>query len=94
MAKATWNGVVVAESDQTVIVEGNHYFPRDSVATEYFETSEARTVCPWKGVANYFDLVVGDARNPGAAWTYKDPKPAAADIRDHVAFWRGVRIES
>ena len=94
MAKAIWNGVVLAESDQTVMVEGNHYFPPSSISSEYFETSEARTVCPWKGVANYYDIVVDDARNPGAAWTYADPKPAAADIREHIAFWRGVRVES
>jgi uncharacterized protein (DUF427 family) len=94
MAKAIWNGVVLAESDTTVIVEGNHYFPPDSIRAEHFEANDSRTVCPWKGVANYFDVVVGDSRNPGAAWTYADPKPAAADIRDHVAFWRGVSVES
>ncbi|HSF84500.1 MAG TPA: DUF427 domain-containing protein [Acidimicrobiia bacterium] len=94
MAKAIWNRVVLAESDETVMVEGNHYFPPSSISSAHFEANEAHTVCPWKGVANYFDIVVGDARNPGAAWTYPDPKPAAADIRDHVAFWRGVTVES
>ena len=94
MAKAIWNGVVLAESDETVMVEGNHYFPPESISSEYFEESEAHTVCPWKGVASYFDIVVGESRNPGAAWTYPDPKPAAGDIRDHIAFWRGVRVES
>lgn len=94
MAKAMWNGVVLAESDETVMVEGNHYFPPSAINSEYLESSDAHTVCPWKGVANYFDVVVGDARNAGAAWTYADPKPAAADIREHVAFWRGVRVES
>ena len=94
MAKATWNGVILAESDTTVMVEGNHYFPRSSINEEYFDANESRTVCPWKGVATYFDVVVGDTRNAGAAWTYPDPKPAAADIRDHIAFWRGVRVES
>lgn len=94
MAKASWNGVVVAESDATVIVEGNHYFPPDAVKTEHLQKSDARTVCPWKGVASYYDVVVGDARNAGAAWYYPDPKPAAADIKDHVAFWRGVTVES
>lgn len=94
MTKAIWNDVVLAESDETVVVEGNHYFPRDSVNEEYFHANDSHTVCPWKGVASYFDIVIGEARNSGAAWTYPDPKPAAADIRDHVAFWRGVKVES
>jgi uncharacterized protein (DUF427 family) len=94
MAKATWNGVVLAESDDTVIVEGNHYFPRVAVNEEYFEASDAHTVCPWKGVASYLDVVVDGARNPGAAWFYPEPKPAAADIQDRVAFWRGVSVHS
>jgi uncharacterized protein (DUF427 family) len=92
MAKAIWNGTLLAESDETVVVEGNHYFPKTSLKQEHFEANDNQTVCPWKGVASYYDVVVGDARNPGAAWTYPDPKPAAADIRDHVAFWRGVEI--
>lgn len=94
MAKAVWNGVVLAESDETVMVEGNHYFPPSTINTTYFKPSDAHTVCPWKGMASYFDVVVGDAVNQGAAWYYPDPKPAAADIKDHVAFWRGVKVES
>lgn len=92
MPKATWNGVTLAESEDTVVVEGNHYFPRESIQSGYFEANDSHTVCPWKGVASYFDIVVDGERNPGAAWTYPDPKPAAADIRDHVAFWRGVKV--
>ncbi len=94
MPKAVWNGAVLAESDDTIIVEGNHYFPRGSIQSQYFEQNDARTVCSWKGVASYFDVVVDDLRNTGAAWTYADPKPAAADIREYVAFWRGVRVEA
>lgn len=94
MAKAVWNGVVLAESNETVVVEGNHYFPPSAVNTEYFTPNDAHTVCPWKGTASYYDVVVGDSVNQGAAWYYPDPKPAAADIRDHVAFWRGVKVES
>lgn len=93
MARATWNGTVIAESDDTIVVEGNHYFPRESINTEYFTDSDAHTRCPWKGTASYFNLVVDGATNPGAAWYYPDPKPAAADIKDHVAFWRGVKVE-
>lgn len=94
MAKAVWNGVVLAESEETVMVEGNHYFPPGALKREYFESSDSHTVCPWKGVASYYDVVVGDSVNRGAAWFYPDPKPAAADIKDHVAFWRGVKVES
>lgn len=94
MAKAVWNGAVLAESDRTVIVEGNHYFPPTALNAEHFTESAATSRCPWKGMANYFDVVVDGEVNPGAAWIYKDPKPAAADIKDHVAFWRGVRVEA
>jgi uncharacterized protein (DUF427 family) len=73
MAKAVWNGVVLAESDETVMVEGNHYFPPSAVNTEYFTPSDAHTVCPWKGMASYYDVVVGDSVNEGAAWYYPDP---------------------
>jgi len=93
MAKAIWNGVVLAESDETVIVEGNHYFPHAAINPDYFTESTATSQCPWKGMANYFDVVVDGKVNAGAAWIYKDPKPAAADIRDHVAFWRGVAVK-
>ncbi len=93
MAKATWGGVVLAESDKTIVVEGNHYFPRDSIVSEHFADSSQHTRCPWKGKASYFDVVVDGKKNAGAAWYYPDPKPAAADIKDYVAFWRGVSVE-
>lgn len=92
--KATWNGAVLAESDATIVVEGNHYFPRESLAPEHFEPSDHRTVCPWKGDASYFDVVVDGQVNPNAAWTYEAPKAAAAEIKGHVAFWKGVVVES
>lgn len=93
MAKAIWNGAVLAESNRTVIVEGNYYFPKDSVHPEYFRESDTHTICPWKGTASYRHVEVNGQRNPDAAWFYPDPKPAAARIKDHVAFWKGVRIE-
>ena len=92
MAKATWNGTVIAESDDTVVVEGNHYFPPESVRAEYLAESATHTTCGWKWVASYHDLVVDGARNPDAAWYYPAPKDAAAQIKDHVAFWRGVEV--
>lgn len=91
--QAIWNGTVLAESDQTIIVEGNHYFPPDSVRREYFRDSPKHTICPWKGVASYYDIVVGDAVNPGGAWYYPNPKHAAKQIENHVAFWQGVKVE-
>jgi uncharacterized protein (DUF427 family) len=94
MAKAVWNGVVIAESDKTVMVEGNHYFPIDSVRKEYLKPSETHTTCPWKGVASYYTVVVNGNENVDAAWYYPEPKPAAKHITGHVAFWRGVRVES
>ena len=90
--KAIWNGEVVAESDATVVVEGNHYFPPDSIRREHFADSDHTTVCSWKGQASYYDLDVGGERNAQAAWYYPDPKPAAAGIRGHVAFWKGVLV--
>lgn len=93
MARATWNGGVIAESDATVMVEGNHYFPPGSVHDEYLRPSSDHSVCPWKGTASYHDVVVGGEVNPGAAWYYPEPKDAAAEIKDHVAFWRGVTVE-
>ncbi|QXD14499.1 DUF427 domain-containing protein [Rhodocaloribacter litoris] len=90
--KALWNGAVLAESDDTVVVEGNHYFPPESIDRAYFEPSDTRTTCPWKGVAHYYTVVVNGQRNPDAAWYYPDPKPAAAQIKDHVAFWHGVQV--
>ena len=89
---ATWNGAVIAQSDDTVVVEGNHYFPPDALRREHVEPSDHRTTCPWKGEASYFDVVVDGERNANAAWTYPTPKDAAAEIRDHVAFWKGVEV--
>ena len=93
MAKAVWNGTVLAESDNTVIVEGNHYFPPDAVKREYFQPSNRHTTCPWKGLASYFDVAVAGKVNPGAAWYYPQPKDAASQIKDYVAFWKGVKVE-
>ena len=90
--KATWNGAVLAESDETVVVEGNHYFPKESINREHFRESATHTTCPWKGVASYFDVVVGGEVNRDAAWYYPEPKDAAAQIRGRVAFWRGVKV--
>ena len=78
--------------DDTVVVEGNHYFPADSLRREFFAPSDQKTSCPWKGQASYYDLVVGDDRNAGAAWVYETPKDAAAEIKGRVAFWRGVEV--
>lgn len=90
--KATWNGTVLAESDATVVVEGNHYFPPASLNREHLRPSDHTSVCPWKGTAGYFDVVVGEEVNSDAAWIYREPKAAAAEIQDHVAFWRGVEV--
>ncbi len=92
MVKALWNGVVLAESDRTIVVEGNHYFPRSALYTACFQPSDKHTTCPWKGQASYYDIVVNGQVNPQAAWYYPDPKPAAAQIRDYVAFWKGVQV--
>lgn len=92
MPKATWNGTVVAEAAETVVVEGNHYFPPGSLRKEYFKPSAKTTVCPWKGTANYYSLEVGGQVNPDAAWYYAEPKKEAENIRGHVAFWRGVEV--
>jgi uncharacterized protein (DUF427 family) len=92
--KATWNNVVLAESDKTVVVEGNHYFPQDAIKREYFEESATQTHCPWKGEASYYNVVVDGQANKDAAWYYPEPKPAAAEIKDHIAFWRGVKVEA
>ncbi|HYI61127.1 MAG TPA: DUF427 domain-containing protein [Acidimicrobiales bacterium] len=91
MATATWNGTVVARSDDTVVVEGNHYFPRDALAVEVRDNPQT-SVCPWKGTASYLDLVVDGQVNEGAAWYYPEPEEAAAEIQDRVAFWRGVEV--
>ncbi|MEI7859040.1 MAG: DUF427 domain-containing protein [Acidimicrobiales bacterium] len=91
--RATWNGTVLAESDATVVVEGNHYFPAADVHDEFFEPSQTQTVCSWKGTANYRTVVVAENRNADAAWYYPAPKDAAAEIADRVAFWKGVTVE-
>ena len=90
--KATWNGAVLAESDRTVVVEGNHYFPPEALRREFFEPSDSHTFCGWKGTASYYTVVVGGERNPDAAWYYPDPKPEAAEIAGRVAFWKGVTV--
>ena len=91
--KATWKGAVLAESDDTVVVEGNHYFPPESVNREYFRESATHTTCPWKGEASYYDVVVAGEVNRDAAWFYPETKEAANNIRGRVAFWRGVKVE-
>ncbi|MFZ0736111.1 MAG: DUF427 domain-containing protein [Candidatus Acidiferrales bacterium] len=93
MAKAIWKGAVIADSDRCVTVEGNLYFPPESVRAEYLKPSQTHTICPWKGTASYHDVVVNGERNPDAAWYYPEPKPAAKEIKDHLAFWHGVRVE-
>jgi uncharacterized protein (DUF427 family) len=93
MPRALWRDTVIASSDHTVVVEGNHYFPRAAVDPAHIRPSEHSSVCPWKGTAGYFDVVVGDEVNPNAAWVYEQPKPAAAEIAGHIAFWRGVVVE-
>jgi uncharacterized protein (DUF427 family) len=92
MATARWNGEIIAESDETTIVEGNHYFPIDSVHQQYLRPSDTHTVCGWKGTASYYTLSVNGAENTDAAWYYPEPKDEAKQIKDHVAFWRGVEI--
>lgn len=93
MPKATWNGVTVAESDVTVRVEGNHYFPPEALKREYFEPSQTTSVCGWKGTAHYYTLSVNGQQNVDAAWYYPAPKSDAANIQGHVAFWKGVTVE-
>jgi len=93
MAKAIWNGTVLAESDRTVEVEGNQYFPPDAVRREHLRDSATHTTCPWKGIASYYDVVVDGQVNRDAAWYYPQPKEAARQIAGHVAFWHGVRVE-
>ena len=90
--KAIWNDQVLAESDDTVVVEGNHYFPAESLNRRFFTESATKSICSWKGEASYFSIHVDGKDNPDAAWYYPDPKQAAAEIADHVAFWRGVEI--
>lgn len=92
MVKATWNGVVLAESADTVVVENNHYFPLDAVDPALLKPSSTKTTCPWKGVASYYTIEAGGAQNKDAAWYYPDPKPAAKEIKGRVAFWKGVTV--
>ncbi len=92
MTTATWNGTTLAESDDTVVVEGNHYFPRESVRDDVLRESGMTTVCPWKGNASYFSLEVDGQTNADAAWYYPEPKDAAKEIAGHVAFWKGVTV--
>ena len=91
--RAVWRDAVLAESDDTVLVEGNHYFPPESIRREYFRPSDTHTVCPWKGEASYYDVVVGGEVNTDAAWYYPEVKEAASNILGRVAFWRGVKVE-
>ena len=91
--KATWNGAVIAESDATVEVEGNQYFPPDTIKQEYFQSSSTHTICPWKGEASYYNVVVNGEVNKDAAWYYPSTKPAADEIKGYVAFWKGVKVE-
>ncbi len=92
MPKATWQGVVLAQSNETIDIEGNQYFPPDSVNKMYLEDSTTQSTCPWKGEASYYHVVVNGEQNPDAAWYYPDPKEAASQIKGYVAFWKGVEI--
>jgi uncharacterized protein (DUF427 family) len=91
--KAVWNGVTLAESDKTIVVEGNHYFPPDAVKREHFQPSDTHTTCHWKGEASYFTVAVDGQTNEDAAWFYPAPKAEAAEIKDYVAFWHGVKVQ-
>lgn len=93
MSKATWNGVTIAESNNCVVVEGNQYFPREAVKQEYLRESAAHTTCPWKGLASYYSLEVNGQVNNDAAWYYPEPKDAAKQIKNYIAFWHGVQVE-
>ena len=93
MSRATWKGAVLAESDHCEVVEGNLYFPPGTVERSHLRESDTHTLCPWKGVASYYHVVVDGETNADAAWYYPEPKEAARNIKDHVAFWRGVQIE-
>ncbi|MFQ5665482.1 MAG: DUF427 domain-containing protein [Candidatus Binatia bacterium] len=93
MPRAIWNGVVLAQSDRCEVVEGNQYFPPSTVNRSYLKESATQTVCAWKGTASYYDIVVNGEANKNAAWYYRDPKDAAKQIKDHVVFWRGVKVE-
>jgi uncharacterized protein (DUF427 family) len=92
MPQAVWNGTVIAQSDHTVVVEGNHYFPLESVNSEFLRPSSHQTTCPWKGLAHYYSLEVEGQSNPNAVWYYPEPKDAAAEIKGKLAFWKGVKV--
>ncbi|MEP0711269.1 DUF427 domain-containing protein [Algoriphagus sp.] len=92
--KAFWNNKLIAESSETKVIEGNHYFPPQALNKEFFKPSDTQTSCPWKGKASYFNVVVDGKLNSDAAWYYADPKPAAAEIKGYVAFWKGVEIRN
>ena len=94
MPKAIWNGQVLAESDNTEVVENNQYFPPDSINQEFFHPSSTHTTCPWKGVASYYTIVVDGKENPDAAWYYPETKEKANNIKGYIAFWKGVRVEA
>jgi uncharacterized protein (DUF427 family) len=91
--KAIWNNTLIAESEKTVKLEGNHYFPIDSIKKDYFKPSSTQSTCPWKGVASYYSVEVDGKSNEDAAWFYAEPKSQASEIKDHIAFWKGVKIE-
>ena len=90
--KATWNGAIIAESDDTIVIEGNHYFPPTAINKSFFQTNNHHTTCHWKGGANYYNVVVNGTVNSNAAWFYPNPKSAANNIKDYVAFWKGVQV--
>ena len=90
--KAIWQGTILAESDRTIVVEGNHYFPPDSIKKEFFRTSDTHSTCPWKGIASYYHVQVGEEVNKEAAWYYPEPKDAAKEIKGRIAFWKGVTV--
>jgi len=90
--KAIWKDTILAKSEDTAVVEGNHYFPVDSIERKHFKESDTKTTCPWKGVASYYHVVVDGQVNEDAAWWYPEPKEAASQIKDHVAFWKGVEV--
>ncbi len=94
MAKATWGGQVIAESAAAKVVEGNQYFPLESVKPDVLKPSEHTSVCPWKGLAHYYHVEVNGIRNDNAAWYYPEPKPAAAEIKNHIAFWKGIKVDA
>ncbi|MBF2058535.1 MAG: DUF427 domain-containing protein [Cyanobacterium sp. T60_A2020_053] len=92
MVQATWNGTILAQSNQCEVVEGNYYFPPDSINEEYFKPSDTHTTCGWKGVASYYTVEVDGQQNPDCAWYYPDPKPKASNIKGYIAFWKGVKV--